>query len=109
MVDLYRGKLSVRLLGVLVRQLPAKSALVTALNGGQPVWSLTDHLLADLWALLVRLLGDPKKVPDDIDNPRRAEIVAKAKSQHKQSLKERYMNRKSARRQRANSVVEVSK
>jgi hypothetical protein len=78
LTDLYRGTLSFRRLGVLVRQLPPRSRLVTALNDGQPGWTVTDHLIADVWTAMVKLLGDPKKVPDNIDHPTRAAMVAKA-------------------------------
>ena len=50
LLDFYRGTLSARLLWVLVRQLPAKSATVRALNGGRTPYGNTEHLLADLWA-----------------------------------------------------------
>ncbi|SII97244.1 Uncharacterised protein [Mycobacteroides abscessus subsp. abscessus] len=78
--------------------MPINSELVTALNGGQRKWSNIEHLLADIWAVLVKLLGDPKKVPENIDHPARAEMTAKAKSDHKQGLKARYLKRKAARR-----------
>lgn len=95
---MYRGTLSVRRLGVLIRQLPLRSQLVTALNGGRPKWTTIEHLLADIWAVLVKLLGNPDKVPENIDHPVRAEMAANEKSEHKRALKERYLKRKSARR-----------
>ncbi|MFV8049729.1 hypothetical protein [Mycobacterium sp. 48b] len=79
---------------MLVRKLPTTSRLATALNDGQPVWQLTDHLLADVWVALVKLLGDPEKVPETIDHPLRAEMRAKATAAHKQSLKQEYLRRK---------------
>lgn len=45
LLDLYRGVLSVRRLGVLVRGLPPQSATVQAAEPDTR-WSLTDHLLA---------------------------------------------------------------
>lgn len=51
LLDFYRGTLSARRLGVLVRQLPIESALVRALGDGRQPWTLTDHLIADLWDL----------------------------------------------------------
>lgn len=79
LLDFYRGKLSARLLGVYVRQLSAKSGLVRALNGGRPPWSVTDHLIADLWALEAKAhFGD--KVGD---HPMRAEMEAMARTNAK--------------------------
>lgn len=80
----------------MVRKLPPRSRLATALNDGQPVWTMTDHLLADVWAVLVKLLGNPDKVPDNVDNPRRAEMTAKVVAAAKKSLKEVFQKRKSA-------------
>jgi hypothetical protein len=70
LLDYYRGSLSARRLGVLVRQLPSEGALPRALNGGQRPWTRTDHLIADLWALWAKK-----------DHPQRAEMVAKARAE----------------------------
>lgn len=72
---------------MLVRELPAKSRLATALNGGQPVWSQTEHLLADLWVLLSRAFFSSKEkpLPKDFDHPVRAAMKAKATSAAKQN------------------------
>lgn len=69
LLDFYRGTLSVRRLGVLVRHLPADAALVRALNDGRPQWMTTDHLIADLWALWAKK-----------DHPVRAEMEAKKRT-----------------------------
>lgn len=69
LLDFYRGTLSARRLGVLVRHLPADAALVRALNGGRPHWTVTDHLIADLWALWAKQ-----------DHPKRAEMEEKART-----------------------------
>jgi hypothetical protein len=74
LLDFYRGALSVRRLGVLVRQLSVTSSLVRALNDGVPQWIITDHLLADLWALWAKQ-----------DHPRRVEMEAKARNAAKQA------------------------
>lgn len=95
LADLYRGTLSIRRLGVLVRQLPPHSRTVAAVNDGQPGWTITDHLIADVWAAMVKLLGDPKKVPDNIDHPTRAAMVAKAAAAAKEALKVMFLKRKS--------------
>lgn len=68
LLDFYRGTLSARRLGVLIRQLPAESATTRALNDGRTPWSNGDHLTADLWALWAKK-----------DHPTRAEAAAKAK------------------------------
>ncbi|SIM73939.1 MULTISPECIES: hypothetical protein [Mycobacteroides] len=94
LTDLYRGTLSFRRLGVLVRQLPPHSRTVTAVNDGQPGWTVTDHLIADVWAAMVKLLGDPEKVPDNIDHPTRAAMVAKAVAAAKEALKAMFVKRK---------------
>lgn len=74
-----------------------------ALNDGRQQWSVTDHLLADLWALLqLRLNSDPKKKPKD--HPVRAAMEEKANSAARMArltgLKEEYENRKRLRRNR---------
>lgn len=69
LLDFYRGTLSARRLGVLVRQLPVEAALVRALNDGRPQWLTTDHLIADLWALWAKQ-----------DHPRRVEMEEKART-----------------------------
>lgn len=86
--------LSPRRLGVLIRLLPRDSALVAALNEGQPVWSSTDHLLADLWAVLVKVNSDPAKTPDNLDHPIRQQMTAKATAESKKKLKEIFLARK---------------
>lgn len=81
---------------MLVHHLPRDSALVTALNDGQPMWSSVEHLLADLWALLARVHSDPSKAPDNLDHPARAEMVAKAVAAAKLKLKQTFVARKRA-------------
>lgn len=71
-----------------------RSRLVTALNDGQPKWTTVEHLLADIWAVLVKLLGDPEKVPDNIDHPVRAEMKARAIALAKEALKAMFLKRK---------------
>lgn len=79
---------------MLIRHLPRDSALVTAMNDNQPMWSPTDHLLADLWTLQVRVNSEKGAVADDFDHPARAEASAKAKAAAKRSVKEFYLQRK---------------
>ena len=68
---------------------------MTAINDGQPMWGSTENLLADLWALTVRVNADPKKVPDNLDHPTRAAITAKVTAEAKRKLKEEFLARKS--------------
>lgn len=70
--------------------------MVAELHNGDPVWSSTDHLLADLWALLVKVHGDPKKTPDNIDHPVRAAMTSKALAASKKKLKDLFLARKRA-------------
>ena len=93
MVDFYRGRISARKLGVFIRYLPRESALVTAMNDDEPMWSRTDHLLADLWAVLVKAHSDGKAA-DDLDHPARAALAAKAIAAAKQKLKAIFLQRK---------------
>jgi predicted transcriptional regulator len=99
--DFYRGELSPRRLGVLIRYLPVDSALVAALNDGKPGWALTDHLLADLWALTVRTNSEKGSLPEDFDHPARAEVTARERLKSKLALKEVYLKRKRERRKPA--------
>jgi hypothetical protein len=58
------------------------------------MWSSTEHLLADLWTLLVRVNSDQKKTPDNLDHPTRAAATAKHVAQSKKKLKELFLARK---------------
>lgn len=76
LLDFYRGILSPRRLWVLVKQLPAESALSRALNDGRIPWGNVEHLLADLWALTAKAhFGDTAG-----DHPTRAEMETKART-----------------------------
>ncbi|WP_131814125.1 hypothetical protein [Mycolicibacterium fortuitum] len=92
--DLYRGTLSLRRIGVLVRQLPGESALVRSIYG--PGYSPVD-LLADLWTVTVQAHSETGSLPDDFDHPVRAKMTAEAKAEHMRSLKEKYLRRKRGR------------
>ena len=87
LLDFYRGTLSARRLGVLVKQLPPESATVRAIWGGNPPFGRTDDLIADLWALWAKQ-----------DHPVRAEIQAKAQNEAKRArvvaLRARHEQRK---------------
>lgn len=89
-LDFYRGKLSPRRLGVLVRELSADSSLSRAQNDGQPPWSMRDHLLADLWIVLVKILTGNKK---DFDHPRRVAMEAKRQAAARQARTSRLRSR----------------
>lgn len=98
LLDLYRGGLSPRRLGVLIRHLPADSALVREMHGGRPPWSQLEHLIADLWALTLRINSD--KTAAVQDHPTRAAMEAAARAEEKQQrlaeLQAKYRNRKRA-------------
>lgn len=97
--DFYRGEISPRRLGVLIRYLPTDSTLVSALNDGQPMWGSVEHLLADLWALLVRANTPKDEAPaEPLDHPVRAEMTERALAAAKAELKEFYLTRKRNRR-----------
>lgn len=81
---------------MLIKFLPRESALVAAMNDGEPVWGYTEHLLADLWALLVKVNSDPKKTRENIDHPAREAITAKVRARSKRSLKDYFLARKRA-------------
>ncbi|HEY9314639.1 hypothetical protein [Williamsia sp.] len=69
-----RRKLTLRMIFVRIRHLPHTSALAIDSNDGQYPWTLTDHLIADLWALKNRELRG-KKGKDHPGRPK----VAKSK------------------------------
>ena len=77
---------------MLIRYLPRQSALVAEMNDGDPVWGYTEHLLADLWALLVKVNSGPKS--GDVDHPTRQGMVSKARAKAKRELKALFMARK---------------
>lgn len=71
-----RRLLTLRMVYVRVLALPRDSALALDANGGTQPWSLTDHLIADLWTLTARrAMG--KKAPRELDHPRRPKPTAK--------------------------------
>lgn len=84
-----------------MRQLPVTSRAVAVIDG-QPGWTPTDHLLADLWALIVKALTPDDKGSGPIDHPVRAERIAKAVAATKRSLKAAFLQRKTAYNQRRN-------
>jgi hypothetical protein len=102
--DFYRGTLSGRRLEVLIRHLPITSELVTAQNGGRRKWTQTEHLLADLWALTVRMNSPKGSLPDNFDHSTRAAATAEAKEKHMAALKRKYQQRKRRRGQTLNAV-----
>lgn len=81
-LDFYRGTLSARRLGVLVRQLPVESALVRVLNGGRTPWGDTEHLIADLWALTLQAHSGDRN-SSIRDHPVRAEMESKVRNEAK--------------------------
>jgi hypothetical protein len=79
--------------------------LAVAFNDGKPVWSPTDHLLADLWVLQVRASSEKGSLPDEFDHPDRAAVTAKQRLKSKMATKAKYMERK---RRRAKPVEGVT-
>lgn len=91
---LYKGELTLREFGVLVRGLPPTSRLRLALGDGQPPWTATDYLLADVYDALAagnwqRSGGPKQKYPKPYprpgsrrrakDTPERAAALASAR------------------------------
>lgn len=88
----YLRKLTTRMIYARIRHLPPTSALAIHYNGGRWPWSLTDHLLADLWhELEVGRLG--KKAKDHPGRPK--------KSKASQASPERDRRMRDARRRAA--------
>lgn len=69
---------------------------MAALNEGQPVWSSNEHLLADLWTLLVKANSDQKHIPDNFDHPIRAAMTAKNVAASKRKLKDVFLRKREA-------------
>lgn len=74
LLDLWRGRLSLRRVAVLVDTLPPSSATAVAVHGERALWGPTEHLLATIvdvlqWANYQR--SDPKKStqPEPIARP----------------------------------------
>lgn len=88
-----RRRLTLRMIYVRVLHLPATSALAIDANGGKMPWSLTDHLLADLWYLDAKQLAGRKAPKDHPGRP-------KAK-RHVDNSPERQARLRAARRKRA--------
>ncbi|MGW5920839.1 hypothetical protein ACWFPY_17790 [Nocardia fluminea] len=84
---------------VRVLELPAESALAKDANGGKHPWSLTDHLLADLWALTARKsMG--KKAPRELDHPGRPKGSPKPMTPERAAAVQKAKRRRAAIQQR---------
>ncbi|WP_019204585.1 hypothetical protein [Tsukamurella sp. 1534] len=85
LLDFYRGTLSARRLGVLVNDLRKRpdSSFVRAINNGKPGWTVGDHLIADLWQLLLQVHSDPNRPGPVPDHPIRAEMEARQRNAEK--------------------------
>ncbi|QDH92459.1 tail assembly chaperone [Gordonia phage Dmitri] len=84
LLDLWRGRLSLRRLSTLLLHLPKDSALAIATNGGTSPWSLTDILLADLWVITGKARWG-KKAADE--HPLRKVQLRKRSNARKQARK----------------------
>lgn len=82
-LDYYRGTLTARKLQVLISQLPYDSATARSQNGGIPVWGPAEHLIADLWSLIVGV--NSEKGSPYVEQPRRAEMEMLAHIRDKES------------------------
>lgn len=80
-----------------MRQLSPDSSLVRALNGGRKPWGQVEHLLADMWVVLVRILNPKSEITD---HPKRIEMEAKGRAEAKKArsarLREKFEKRKRA-------------
>lgn len=56
--DRWRGGLTLRRIGLLIRRLPPESSVGAVARDGKPWWTLTDHLIDDL---RMSLTGTKKK------------------------------------------------
>jgi hypothetical protein len=83
---------------VLLRFLPHDAALTRALNDGQPGWSTTDHLIADLWVLILKVAVALGILKGADDHPVRAKMQEKArlaeKLAHVAELRVKFAERK---------------
>jgi hypothetical protein len=66
-----RRKLTLRMVYVRIAHgLPATSALAIDANGGRAPWTLTDHLLADIWSLDAKQVAGRKAPKDHPGRPK---------------------------------------
>ncbi len=92
---------------VRIKELPATSALARDANGGTAPWSITDHLIADLWRLNLRhYLG--KKAPKALDHPGRPKpppsvMNPRAAKRRAARMREALRHREQIRRRREES------
>ena len=94
-----RPRLTLRQVWVRVLHLPRDSALAIDLNGGRMPWSMTDHLVADLWAQ--RANAGKKQGAKLTDHPSRPKAI-KAKPQASDAQIERAKKRFAERRRKLN-------
>lgn len=105
--DLWRpgggtAQLTLRLLYVLIQYLPATSALAIADNGGTQPWSITEHLIADLWEQKANA-GRGRK--PRVKHPRRTEMVKRQTARSHKSKRSAF-ERAKARRARELDTTE---
>lgn len=67
----------------MIDRLPYDSATSRSKNGDRPVWSVQDHLIADLWSLIVAV--NSEKGSPVVEQPRRAEMEMLAHFRDKES------------------------
>ena len=79
LLDLYRGRLSLRKIGVLLRALPGDSATAIAVHGEAALWTVTNYQLADVvdaaaltcWAVVAANSKRTPRVPPRSYRPKR--------------------------------------
>ena len=91
--ELGRRRLTLRMVYARLIHLPATSALAIDQNGGRAPWTMTDHLLADLWSLDAKQLAG-KKAPKD--HPGRPKAKRRVSNDPRREEKLRAAQRKRA-------------
>lgn len=85
--DLWRRRLTLRRVAVLVRHLTAhESALITYLNDGVPMLSMNDLLLMQVWEATTgeRHPARPEESPAKADDPARLRKMAAARARKRE-------------------------
>lgn len=101
LVDLYRGRLSLRKVGVLVRHLPAEAATVEKITGN-PAWSLEAILLDDLRMALTH--SEKRKAKP---HPARRRLAAAAKKRPQSPARTAMWAERQRRRQAELAALEA--
>lgn len=96
-------KLTLRMIYVRLKELPRTSALALDANGGKWPWTLTDHLLADIWFVARQQVagkkakdhpGRPSRSSRSVESPQRRRKMRDAK--RRAAAEEAARNRRAA-------------